>query len=197
MTNDKENQNKKQYKTFVVHGLKNQKKIWIGAIIMLIAIFWGSQVVFHIAALQDLKDRPDIIDHNDVILQQTQYACGPASLAMLLRDHEMDVTVYEMAKAAHTGVFGTWSQSIPRAGRQYGFKVEMKMLTFDEIIDTNLPMIIEEQEHVVYAVPDLASRLLHVKDPSEGLSILSKEAFYLYFTEREKKKCYVFSKRDN
>jgi predicted double-glycine peptidase len=191
--------NQKKYKTFVVYGIRGQWKVWLIALVLLFAGFWTTDLYFHYMAMKDLKLTPEVIDKDGVIIQQTNYACAPASLAMLMKDQGIKVSVYEMAKAAYTGIFGTWSRSIPIAGRKYGFKVEVRYMDFEQIIDTNLPMIIEEKEykqvHVVYAVPDLASRVLHVKDPSEGFSLLDKNTFYEYFPKKEKKKCFIFNRK--
>lgn len=193
-TNIQEKKNPK-YRTFIVYGFKGQWKIWVLAPVLLAIIFWGTDYYFHLMALRDLKDKTDVIDINGVIIQTNEYACAPASLTMLMRDNGIDATQYDMAKAAYTGILGTWSRSIAVAGREYGFDVEVARLDFDQIIDKNLPMIIEEDEHVVYAVPDLAGRFLHVKDPSMGFALLDKVSFYEYFKPSEKKKCFIFKKK--
>jgi len=187
---------KPRYRTFVLAGNIPRWKVFLIVIALLLVAFWGTDYYTYKLALDDLRYTPDLISKDGVIMQMTDYACAPASLAMLMREQGIVVTTYDMAKSAYTGIFGTWSRAIPIVGREYGFKVTEKWMDYNEIIDTNLPMIIIERDgssvHAVYAVPDLASRILHVKDPSVGYSIFDERNFYMYFTPRLKKNCFVF-----
>lgn len=174
--------------------------VLIVAVILLLGAFWGTDFYTYRMAIHDLSLTPDVINSDGVIMQTTDYACAPASLAMLMRDKGFNVTTLDMAKAAYTGIFGTWARGIPVVGRKYGFKVTEKMMDFNEIIDMNLPMIIWEREkgtvHAVYAVPNLSLRVLNVKDPSVGFSILDETAFYQYFNRDRKKRCFIFEKKE-
>jgi len=173
--------------------------VLIVVVILLLGAFWGTDYYTYRMAVHDLSLTPDVTNKDGVIMQMTDYACAPASLAMLLKDKGFNVTTLDMAKAAHTGIFGTWARGIPAVGRKYGFKVTEKMMDFKEIIDTNLPMVIWERDkgsvHAVYAVPNLSSRILYLKDPSVGYSILDEPSFYGYFNEELKKRCFIFEKR--
>jgi len=189
-----ESREKPKYKTFIIHGKAKQWQVWLFLAILLVGVYYGTSYFARYLALKDIRLTEDVIDHDGVVLQTTGYSCGPACLTMLMRDYGIDVTQYEMAKAAYTGIFGTYSSSMKIVGRKYGFDVETKYLDFDGIVDTNIPMIMEESEHVVYLAPDLASRLIHVKDPMIGLTIMTKEIFYNYFESKEKKKCHIFRK---
>lgn len=186
---------KPKYKTFVIHGKTKQWQLWIMLAFLLLFVFWLTSYTARYIAWNDPRLKVDVVDSNGVILQTTGYSCGPASLTMLMQDKGINVTQLEMVKAAYTGIFGTQSSAMPRVGAKYGFDVETKYLNFDEIIDMNVPMILEEEVHVVYIVPDLASRILHVKDPQSGLFIMTKDSFYNYFLPKEKKKCYIFTSK--
>ncbi|MFH1515541.1 MAG: cysteine peptidase family C39 domain-containing protein [bacterium] len=190
-----ESKQKPKYKTFVIHGKTKQWQFWVILAILLVLVFWLTSYAARYLALNDPRLQVDVVDRDGVILQTTGYSCGPASLTMLMRDKGLDVTQLEMAKVAYTGIFGTQSSAMPRVGDKYGFDVDTKYLNFDEIIDMNVPMILEEEEHVVYIVPDLASRILYVKDPQSGLFIMAKDDFYTYFLPKEKKKCYIFTRK--
>jgi hypothetical protein len=191
---------KPKYKTFVMAEKTPRLAVLIIVIILLTGAFWGTDYYTYTMAIHDLSLTPDVTNSDGVIMQTTDYACAPASLAMLMNDKGFHVTTLDMAKAAHTGIFGTWARGIPAVGRKYGFKVTEKMMNFEEIIDTNLPMIIWERDkgsvHAVYAVPNLSTRVLYVKDPSVGYSILDQSAFYNYFNRDEKKRCFIFEKKE-
>ena len=187
---------KPKYQTFVIHGKTKQWQFWLILALLLFVVYWLTSYTARYLALNDPRLEVDVVDRDGVILQTTGYSCGPASLTMLLRDKGFDVTQLMMAEAAYTGIFGTNSAAMPRVGDKYGFDVEIEYLSFNEIIDKNLPMILEEEEHVVYIVPDLASRILHVKDPQSGLFIMAEDDFYKYFLPKEKKKCYIFIRKN-
>lgn len=192
-----ETREKPKHKTFVIAGQTKQWQIWLILIILLVGVYYGTGYFARYQALNDPRLAEDVIDHNGVVLQTTGYSCGPASLKMLLHDYGIEVSQLEMVKAAYTGIFGTYASAMPTVGKKYGFDVETKYLSFDEIIDLNVTMIMEEGAHVVYLAPDLAGRLIHTKDPMMGLTVMTKETFYNYFESTEKKKCYIFNKLNN
>ncbi|MCX6645390.1 MAG: cysteine peptidase family C39 domain-containing protein, partial [bacterium] len=149
------------------------------------------------SAMNDLRDYQDSWTDDGILLQPNDYSCVPAAITMLLTEHGVRATLYEVADVAGTDIFGTEGSGVTKAGNHYGFNVNHENLTFDQFMQTGLPGIIifksKGDRHAAYISQDSQLNLLRVKDPVQGLLNFETDGANDYF-EGSVWDCYIFSR---
>jgi hypothetical protein len=103
-----------------------------------------------------------------------------------------------VAKVAGTDIRGTSATGIVKAGEHFGFKVEHRVMGFNEFFNTNLPTIIEFRyngiKHAAFAQVWPEQNVIEVKDPVQGLLYFNKETADEYFGSEEWQ-CFLFERQ--
>jgi len=124
-------------------------------------------------------------DSDGVLIQNTRFSCVPCSIVMLLKDQGVDAGAGEVAWISGTDTKGTSPEGIKTVGNYYGFIVEAKKMGFAELMEKNLPAVVEftweGTLHAVFVRPDRKNQYLVVKNPSRGLTFVYENGARQYF----------------
>jgi hypothetical protein len=167
-------------KSFQIVGVLPQWAYWlIGGFLFWIA-WTGVAIWARQSALNQLKDMRDNWVEDGTLQQSTDFSCVPTSIVMLLKDENINTTVYDVALVSDTDVRGTDGAGIVKAAEYFGFHTKKSRLTFEQFMGSNLPGILifrrHGDKHAAYILPNVDPNTLEVKDPVDGL---------LYFTKAE------------
>jgi ABC-type bacteriocin/lantibiotic exporter with double-glycine peptidase domain len=147
--------------------------------------------------LRDLKQYQDIWTREGILNQPTDYSCVPAAITMLLTEQGFSPTLYEIAEMSGTDTRGTSGSGIIKSGKNYGFDVIHRRLTFDEFMGIGLPGIImfkhQGLKHAAYISVVREFNLLRVKDSVQGLLHFERDGANEYFGG-EIWDCYLFKR---
>jgi len=186
-------------KSFQVRGKLPQWAIWLIAVALFTLAWTGVGIWSRHTALTDLAKHTDSWEEGGVLFQPTDYSCVPASVAMLLRDFGIDITLLESATYCGTDTFGTSGSGIKRTGRRFGFDVTRVKMEFDEFLQDGRPGIILFRKggtpHAAYIKPLVDEGLIEMKDPVQGLLWFEKLYADEYFGS-ERWEIYLFDKPD-
>ncbi len=124
-------------------------------------------------------------DSDGVLVQNTRFSCVPCSIVMLLKDRGVDAGAGEVAWISGTDTKGTSPEGIKTVGNYYGFIVDEKKMGFAELMEKNLPAVVEYTWegtlHAVYVRPDRKNQYLVVKNPARGLTYVYENGAGQYF----------------
>ncbi|HEX9744690.1 MAG TPA: cysteine peptidase family C39 domain-containing protein [bacterium] len=186
-------------KSFSVKGTLPQWAYWVIAAVFFAIAWTGVNMWARAFAMDQLSRLPDNWISEDILIQDTNYSCVPASMVMLLKSRGINTSTYEVARVSGTSFFGTGADGIIRGGRYFGFRVEKKKLGFEDVIamDDEL-LVIFRYEGILHAAavePHRDFNTVYVRDSVEGLLVYDKEQAEDYFGS-DKWTCYTFSPLD-
>jgi hypothetical protein len=175
--------------------MRSDKKIPTWVPILLILLFFGliwaaTRYSVRGAAIYQIWRQGESWDEENVILQTTQFSCGPCAVAMLLKDDGFDdISVAKIAWISGTDLKGTNPEGIIAAGEFYGYTVREEHLDFDGLIRENKPAILYFTDrgilHAVYVRPDPLNDRLIVKNSVLGLTFVYENGVTEYFNTDE------------
>ncbi len=184
-------------KSFYVKGKLPQWAIWMIGVALFAAAWFGVAVWARASALNALSKHIDNWDDSGILEQETSYTCVPASIVMLLKDHGIDTTTYEIAVISGTDTRGTGGNGIIKTGEHFRFNVTHEHLAFDEFFERGLPAIVifryKGIRHAAYVSPMPDVGYIEVKDSIQGLLHFKKEGADDYFGG-EKWDVYLFER---
>jgi predicted double-glycine peptidase len=157
-------------------GAEKRIPAWVP--LLLIALFFvlilgGTRLGVRAWVVYRIWEQLDNWNQDGVLIQTTKFSCVPCSIVMLLKDEGIEASAARVAWIAGTDLKGTAPEGIKRAGKYYGFDVRETEMGFEELMEANLPAIVEFWHegilHAVYVRPDPRNGRLVIKNPSVGL----------------------------
>lgn len=157
-------------------GTEERIPSWVP--LLLVGLFFavilgGTRLGVRVYVICRIWEQLENWDKDEILIQSTKFSCVPCSIVMLLKDEGIEASAARVAWIAGTDLKGTTPGGIKRVGRYYGFEVRETEMGFDELMEANLPAIVEFRHegilHAVYVRPDPENGRLIVKNPSVGL----------------------------
>ena len=147
--------------------------------------FWIFNIVLiynHQLAVERLPANPPSADSDGVIYQSTDYSCGPASLATLLRHYNIVHSERDYAELAGTSLtLGTRLSGLKRAGHSLGFQTVELNPAFNQLQYIGWPSIVFHSRlyHIVtyWGMDDNGGAI--IRDPALGLTTWNSEQYAL------------------
>lgn len=194
-------ENKKKHTSFKLQGNIAWWKAAILAVIVFVAVWYGTVQVNHQIALNKIP-RIDNFDEYGLLRQEDGFSCAPSAMAMYFRDEGVNASRLEIARLSGTAATsGTTEKGMRKAAKHFGYELSIREMDFDEIREYGKPVILGEMHldipHVSYIRQYDNENIdqLEILDPLDGRMVLTKGGFYEYYGEPgSKKMCYVFTR---
>jgi predicted double-glycine peptidase len=136
---------------------------------------------------QDLNVNPENetipqIDTSGIVMQSTDYSCGPAALATVLQNIGISVTEQELIVLADTDTSGTSMYGLVRAAHAKGLNAVGMKLSVDDLRPNNIVHIILDGEGHYSVVREVSENSVKLADPSLGNIEMTREEFAEVYT---------------
>ncbi|MEN4018243.1 MAG: cysteine peptidase family C39 domain-containing protein [Methanobacterium sp.] len=122
------------------------------------------------------------IDTSGIVMQSTDYSCGPAALATVLQNIGINTTEGELKVLAGTDESGTSMYGLVRAVHAKGLSAVGMRLSVDDLKPNMIVHVIKDGEGHYSVVRDVTSESIYLADPSKGNIVLSRKEFSAIFT---------------
>ncbi|MEN4006062.1 MAG: C39 family peptidase [Methanobacteriaceae archaeon] len=124
------------------------------------------------------------IDTSGIVMQTTDYSCGPAALATVLQNMGINSTEGELKVLAGTNnETGTSLYSLVRAAQSKGLSAVGMRLSVDDLRTNHIVHVIVDGEGHYSVIRKISNESVYLADPSKGNIVLSREEFSAIFTE--------------
>lgn len=114
------------------------------------------------------SDNEQLLGDENVIRQRRNNTCGPAALAMVLADHDVNVTEGELERQLPMHDDGASLRSLIVAAERYGVRLEAWRLRFDAIDSVHLPAILWIDDDHFVVLDSVRTDGVFVRDPAKG-----------------------------
>jgi len=117
------------------------------------------------------------INTTGIVMQTTNYTCGPASLATVLNNIGINATEQELATLAGTDENGTTMYGLSEAAKAKGLNAIGMKLSIDDLKPNNIVFITANGEPHYSVIREVTNESVKLADPSIGNIEMSKEKF--------------------
>ena len=117
------------------------------------------------------------IDTTGIIMQSTDFNCGPAALATVLGNFEINTTEQELATLAGTDESGTTMYGLAEAAKAKGLNAVGMKLLVDDLKPNNIVFLTIDDGPHYSVVREITADKVLLADPSLGNIEMSKEKF--------------------
>ena len=121
-------------------------------------------------------------DTAGIVMQSTDYSCGPAALATVLQNMGFNSTEQELMVLAGTDTSGTTMHGLAQAAQSKGLSATGMKLSVDELRPNNIVHIILDGEGHYSVVREITNESVRLADPSLGNIVMSREKFNEIYT---------------
>ncbi|MEN4007360.1 MAG: C39 family peptidase [Methanobacteriaceae archaeon] len=122
------------------------------------------------------------IDTTGVVMQSTNYSCGPAALATVLQNIGVNSTEGDLKVLAGTDTSGTSMYGLVRAAKAKGLNATGIRLSIDDLRPNMIVHVTIDGEGHYSVVRRVTNESVYLADPSKGNIVLSREEFSAIFT---------------
>jgi predicted double-glycine peptidase len=122
------------------------------------------------------------IDTSGIVMQSTDYSCGPAALATVLQNMGINTTEEKLMILAGTDGNGTSMYGLARAAQAKGVSATGMRLSVDDLRTNHIVHVILDGEGHYSVVREITETSVYLTDPSKGNIVLSREEFSAIFT---------------
>jgi len=119
---------------------------------------------------------PDL-NTTGIVMQTTNYTCGPAALATVLNNMGINATEQELANLAGTDENGTTMYGLAEAAKTKGLNAVGMKLSVDDLKPNNIVFITVDGGPHYSVVREVTENSVLLADPSLGNIEISKEKF--------------------
>ncbi|MEG3225532.1 MAG: hypothetical protein BME94_08530 [Methanobacteriales archaeon Met13] len=133
----------------------------------------------HDTEITDLNylENKAVIDTTGIVMQTTNYTCGPAALATVLNNLGINATEQELTNIAGTDENGTTMYGLAEAAKAKGLKAIGMKLSVDELKPNNIVFITVNGGPHYSVVREVTENSVKLADTSLGNIEMSKEKF--------------------
>ena len=117
------------------------------------------------------------INTTGIVMQTTDYSCGPAALATVLQNMGINSTEEELKVLAGTDETGTSMHGLSEAAKAKGLSATGMKLSVDDLRPNNIVHVILDGEGHYSVVREVTNESVYLADPSKGNIELSREKF--------------------
>ena len=149
----------------------------------------GDQAIYADAQVPDLNGTiiPENItvpqkDTTGIVMQTTDYSCGPAALATVLQNMGFNVTEHELKVLAGTDVSGTTMYGLAQAARSKGLNASGMRLSIGELRPNMIVHVIKDGTPHYSVVREVTNESVKLADPSLGNIEMTREKFSEIYT---------------
>ena len=122
------------------------------------------------------------IDTTGIVMQSSDFSCGPAALATVLQNMGFNSTEQELKVLAGTDTSGTSMHGLSEAAKAKGLSATGMKLSVDDLKPNNIVHIILDGEGHYSVVREITNESVKLADPSLGNIELSREKFSEIYT---------------
>ncbi|MEN4018109.1 MAG: C39 family peptidase [Methanobacterium sp.] len=122
------------------------------------------------------------IDTSGIVMQSTDYSCGPAALATVLQNMGINSTEGDLKVLAGTDTSGTTMHGLSEAAKAKGLSATGMKLSVDDLKPNNIVHIILDGEGHYSVIREVSENSVYLADPSLGNIEMSREEFSAIFT---------------
>jgi predicted double-glycine peptidase len=122
------------------------------------------------------------IDTTGIVMQSTDYSCGPAALATVLQNMGINSTEGELKVLAGTDTSGTTMHGLSEAAKVKGVNAVGMRLSVDDLRPNNIVHIILDGEGHYSVIRKISSESVYLADPSLGNIEMTREKFNEIYT---------------
>ena len=131
-----------------------------------------------------LNDTTETIPINTtgIVMQSTDYSCGPAALATVLQNMGFNSTEGELKVLAGTDETGTSMYGLVRAAQAKGVNAVGMRLSIDELRHNMIVHVIKDGTPHYSVVKEITNEIVRLADPSLGNIEMTREKFNEIYT---------------
>lgn len=131
--------------------------------------------------LVDLKSKPGIgervIKRFPLIQQAEEMDCGAACLAMICKQHGINITLGKLRELANVTTQGATMDSLARVGESLGFATRGLQCTYQALLEFEMPFIAHWEGYHYIIVYGVSKEHVWVADPGPGFKKMTVEEF--------------------
>ncbi|MBM4241045.1 MAG: C39 family peptidase [Euryarchaeota archaeon] len=117
------------------------------------------------------------INSTGIVMQTTNYTCGPAALVTVLNNMGINATEQELMNLAGTDENGTTMYGLAEAAKAKGLKAVGMKLSINDLKPNNIVFITVDGGPHYSVVKEITENRVRLADPSLGNIEMSKEKF--------------------
>ena len=131
-----------------------------------------------------LNDTPETLPINTtgIVMQSSDFSCGPAALATVLQNMGFNSTEQELMVLAGTDTSGTTMYGLAQAAQSKGLSATGMKLSVDDLRPNNIVHVILDGEGHYSVVREVTENSVRLADPSLGNIELTREKFNEIYT---------------
>jgi predicted double-glycine peptidase len=122
------------------------------------------------------------IDTSGIVMQSSDFSCGPAALATVLNNLGVHATEQELIVLAGTDTSGTTMHGLSEAAKVKGVNAVGMRLSVDDLRPNNIVHIILDGEGHYSVIREITESGVKLADPSLGNIEMTREKFSAIFT---------------
>ncbi|MEN4017336.1 MAG: C39 family peptidase [Methanobacterium sp.] len=122
------------------------------------------------------------IDTTGIVMQSTDFSCGPAALATVLQNMGINATEGELKVLAGTDTSGTTMHGLSEAAKAKGLSATGMKLSVNDLKPNNIVHIILDGEGHYSVVREVTDTSVYLADPSLGNIEMTREKFNEIYT---------------
>ena len=126
---------------------------------------------------EDVELEEDAIDTTGIVMQSTDFNCGPAALATVLNNMGINTTEQELATLAGTDESGTTMYGLAEAAKAKGLNAVGMKLSIEELKKNNIVYVTIDGGPHYSVLKEVTDTGVLLADPSLGNIEMSKEEF--------------------
>ncbi|MEN4006209.1 MAG: C39 family peptidase [Methanobacteriaceae archaeon] len=122
------------------------------------------------------------IDTSGIVMQSTDYSCGPAALATVLQNMGFNSTEGELKVLAGTDTSGTSMYGLARAAHAKGVSATGMRLSIDDLKRNHIVHVVLNGTPHYSVVREVSENSVRLADPSLGNIVMTREEFNEIYT---------------
>ncbi|MEN4018792.1 MAG: C39 family peptidase [Methanobacterium sp.] len=122
------------------------------------------------------------IDTSGIVMQSSDFSCGPAALATVLNNLGVHATEQELIVLAGTDSSGTTMHGLSEAAKAKGLSATGMKLSVDDLRPNNIVHIILDGEGHYSVIREVSENSVYLADPSLGNIEMTREKFAEVYT---------------
>lgn len=115
--------------------------------------------------------------YQDIVMQSTNYNCGPAALATVIKAQGIDCSEMELAKIAGTDESGTSMYGLIQAARKKGLEAWGVRIGLENLKPNNIVFIKLHGSSHYSVIRKISNNNVYLADPSLGEIEIKKDIF--------------------